>query len=207
VKGRRQLRIFAVVTALAGLTLTAARGVAAPEPEILLRETVGEVLEAAYPANPVAGRADFSARALPILDRAFDFSAITRRAIGPGWRQFSDQERQRSIRDFRELVVRTYASRIRGAERPRITYGPPARQGEDRCEIPTQLIYDGGTYAVDYRMERRAGVWRVTDVVIEGVSFVSNYRAQFDGIMQRGGSSAVIQAMESRLARNPEGPR
>jgi phospholipid transport system substrate-binding protein len=198
-------KTFLVLTGLSGFVLAAAPGRAAQRPEILLRETVEEVLEAAYPPKAVRGGPDFSARALPVLERAFDFAAITRRAIGPGWRQFSDGERQRAIRDFRDLLVRTYGSRIRGEQRPRITYGTPAKRTEERCEIPTHVLYEGDTYAVDYRMECHAGVWRVTDVVIEGVSFVSNYRAQFDGIMQKGGSSAVIQAMESLLAKSADG--
>ncbi len=204
-KSRRLTRVSALLMVLSALELHGGSQPQASEPEVLLRETLDEVLDAAYPQKAVSGGTGLEQRALPILEKAFDFGAITRRAIGPGWRQFSEDERRRSIREFRDLVVHTYASRIRGDERPRITYGTPERQGEDRCDVPTRVLYDGETYAVEYRMERHAGAWRVTDVVIEGISFVSNYRAQFDGIMQRGGSSAVIQAIESRLAKTAEG--
>jgi phospholipid transport system substrate-binding protein len=51
-----------------------------------------------------------------------------------------------------------------------------------------------------YRLIRLPAGWRIYDVLIEGVSFVANYRAQFEGIIQKGGAPAVIRALETKLA-------
>ncbi|MCC5022193.1 MAG: ABC transporter substrate-binding protein [Candidatus Synoicihabitans palmerolidicus] len=56
----------------------------------------------------------------------------------------------------------------------------------------------GQTNAVRYRLERSPAGWRIHDLLIEGVSFVANYRAQFDAIFQKGGPAAVLNALESK---------
>jgi phospholipid transport system substrate-binding protein len=53
---------------------------------------------------------------------------------------------------------------------------------------------------VVYRLVKLPNGWRTYDVLIEGVSFIANYRAQFDGIIQNGGAPAVIRTLESKLA-------
>ena len=72
-----------------------------------------------------------------------------------------------------------------------------------RVEIPTTLIYKGSQYNVTYRMEESEG-WRITDVLIEGVSFVANYRTQFDATFKKGGSTAVIDALSQSVANVPK---
>jgi phospholipid transport system substrate-binding protein len=67
-------------------------------------------------------------------------------------------------------------------------------------EVPTTLLYQGNQYSVIYRLEEAEG-WRITDVVVEGVSFVANYRAQFDAQFKRGGSDAVIDALSESVVR------
>ncbi|HEX4201201.1 MAG TPA: ABC transporter substrate-binding protein, partial [Chthoniobacterales bacterium] len=71
----------------------------------------------------------------------------------------------------------------------------------DRCEIPTRVTAPNGEpYAVVYRLINLSGGWRIYDVLIEGVSFVANYRAQFDDLVRRGGAAAVIKTLEAKLA-------
>jgi hypothetical protein len=111
---------LSAVFAQAGLGLAAAPILAAAEPEVLLHRTVDEVLEAAYPLTPLAERSDRAERVLPILDKAFDFAALTRRAIGPGWRHFSKVERQRSSNDFLPNAIRTYDAIVADAFDPSI---------------------------------------------------------------------------------------
>jgi phospholipid transport system substrate-binding protein len=62
-------------------------------------------------------------------------------------------------------------------------------------------VYQGSKYSVVYRMEEAEG-WHTTDVVIEGVSMVANYRSQFDPLYKKGGVSAVLAALEKSAARS-----
>ena len=69
-----------------------------------------------------------------------------------------------------------------------------------REEITTVSDYKGSNYDVIYRMEQNQGNWEITDVVIEGVSLVANYRAQFDGQFKQGGVDAVLKALQKSVA-------
>ncbi len=60
------------------------------------------------------------------------------------------------------------------------------------------VLYKGSKYEVIYRLEQSED-WRITDVVVEGVSFVGNYRSQFDAQFQKGGAAAVLAALTNAV--------
>jgi phospholipid transport system substrate-binding protein len=197
--GGKFLRLILLLAALAALRLAAATNDTA---EATLRRAVDEFLGAAYPAEPAAGSAPLPARLRPLLERYFDFESLTRRAVGPGWRDFSADDRRRAVELFTTLVVRVYAGRFSDGARPQIRYVPAIAVAADLVEAPSQVIYDGKTYAVDYRLERLPEGWRIYDVLIEGVSFVANYRAQFAPLVQQSGAAGLLRALELKLREN-----
>jgi phospholipid transport system substrate-binding protein len=169
------------------------------DPAPMLRGWIDEVLSIAYSGH---GNENLPARVRPSLEKTFAFDLVTRQAMGPGWRQFSASEQKRVTDLFTELMIRTYSSRVVGTQRPKITYGATVDVSPDRREIPTRVTTTTSTepIAVVYRLIKLPAGWRVYDVLIEGVSFVANYRAQFDGIIQNGGAAAVIRTLETKLA-------
>jgi len=171
---------------------------AASDPVGQLRNQVDQVLALAYSGQSNETLAE---RVRPLLERDFAFDLVTRQAIGPGWRQFTAGDQQKVTDLFTRLVIRIYAARVVGTQRPTVTYGKTVSLSPDRCEIPTRVTApNGGPYAVVYRLINLSGGWRIYDVLIEGVSFVANYRAQFDDLVRRGGAAAVIKTLEAKLA-------
>src|ERR1700692_2384110 len=169
------------------------------DPLAMLRSSTDDVLSVAYGGH---GTENLAARVRPLLEKSFAFEIVTRQAMGPGWRQFSAAEQKRVTDLFTELVIRTYSSRVVGTQRPKITYGSPVELAPDRRAIPSRVTTSTSSdpVAVVYRLIKLPVGWRIYDVLIEGVSFVANYRAQFDEIIQRGGASAVIRTLETKLA-------
>jgi phospholipid transport system substrate-binding protein len=173
---------------------------AAPtDPVGQLHNEVDQVLALAYSGQSTETLAE---RARPLLEKDFSFDLVTRQAIGPGWRQFTAGDQQKVTDLFSRLVIRIYAARVVGTQRPTITYGKTVTLAPDRCEIPSRVTAPNGdkAYAVVYRLINLPGGWRIYDVLIEGVSFVANYRAQFDDLVRRGGAAAVIKTLEAKLA-------
>src|ERR1700760_1227432 len=174
---------------------------AAPSDDALatLRSSTDKVLSVAYGGH---GTENLAARVRPLLEKSFAFDIVTRQAMGPGWRQFSAADQKRVTNLFTELVIRTYSSRVVGTQRPKIAYGQPVELAPDRREIPTRVTTstDSQPISVVYRLVKLPAGWRSYDVLIEGVSFIANYRAQFDGIIQNGGAPAVIRTLEAKLA-------
>jgi phospholipid transport system substrate-binding protein len=197
---RTVLKSFLVLMALHLVCLSEAGSL--DEPAAMLRSSVDEVLSIAYTGR---GTESLPARVRPALEKCFAFDLVTRQAMGPGWRQFSASDQKRASELFSELLVRTYSARAVGTQRPKVTFGTPVTLASDRCEIPTRVTFPSGNepVAVVYRMKRLPAGWRIYDVLIEGVSFVSNYRAQFEEIIQKGGPPAVIRTLEAKLAATP----
>jgi phospholipid transport system substrate-binding protein len=133
------------------------------------------------------------------LTKILNFQIMTRRAIGPGWRQFTPAQQTEAVKLFTNLILRTYTAKFTPGVTPSVIFKSTATPEPGREEITTVSDYKGSNYDVIYRMEQNQGQWEITDVVIEGVSLVANYRAQFDGQFKQGGVDAVLKALQKSV--------
>jgi phospholipid transport system substrate-binding protein len=136
----------------------------------------------------------------PVLLRHVCFESMTRRAVGPGWRQFTPEQKAEATKLFTKLIIRSYSEKFTPGEQPDTKYLKSSSPGAGKVEIPTITVYKGSRYNVTYRMEDR-GKWMVTDILAEGVSLVANYRAQFDALVKKGGAVAVIASLKQSVER------
>jgi phospholipid transport system substrate-binding protein len=191
---RRSLFLYA-----ASLALAVPAAASPAEAEKRLRTAVDEVLGV---ADRASDSATLSTRVRPVLERHVNFETMTRRAVGFGWRQFSPEQQRQAVKLFTTVVIRSYTDKFTPGEHPRITWQPPVSPANGRVDVPTRMTYAGSNYQVTYRLENEGG-WRITDVVIEGVSLVANYRSQLDASFKKGGAAAVIQSLEQSISRRP----
>jgi phospholipid transport system substrate-binding protein len=169
------------------------------EAEQRLKTAVDEVLVTAR--NTPNGK-ELTDNLRPVLQKYVSFGVMTRRAVGPGWRQFSKDQKAEATKHFTTLVIRTYARKLTPGKEPSITFKAASAPAPGRIEVPTTVLNDGSNYTVTYRLEQAEG-WRITDVVIEGVSLIANYRTQLDAQFKKGGPNAVIKSL-SRSADRPK---
>lgn len=165
--------------------------------ETALRGAVDEVLAVTEKSK---GGPAMANKLEPILVRRVCFESMTRRAVGPGWRQFTPAQREEATRLFTKLIIRTYSDKFTPGQQPDIKYLKSSSPGAGKAEIPTSVIYKGSRYTVTYRLEDR-GKWLITDILAEGVSLVANYRAQFDALVKKGGAVAVIDSLKQSVGR------
>lgn len=171
----------------------------AADPVPMVRAAVDEVIAMAFDTGP--SKRPLSTRLRPILDKYFDFDLATRFAVGIGWRRFTPDQRRRTTELFSELIIRTYADHFNPGEasRPTFAYGASRELSANRREVPSTLFAGGRQYSIAYRVDRSGGAWKCYDMVIEGVSMVANYRAQFVELFQQGGAEAIIRALQKNL--------
>ena len=165
--------------------------------ETALRAAVDQVLTVAQKAKSGSSMAD---QITPVLLRYVCFESMTRRAVGPGWRQFTPEQKAEATKLFTKLIIRSYSEKFTPGEQPDTKYLKSSSPGAGKVEIPTITVYKGSRYNVTYRMEDR-GKWMVTDILAEGVSLVANYRAQFDALVKKGGAGAVIASLKQSVER------
>lgn len=168
-----------------------------PAAEKSVRAAVADVLAIAERATDSSSLA---ANLRPVLVKYLSFDAMTRRAIGPGWRQFTPAQKKKAIDLFTTLIIRTYANKFTPGQHPAVTFKTATEPAPGRVEVPTTLIYQGKKYSVVYRVEAGEGM-QITDVVIEGVSLVANYRSQFDAEFKNGGADSVLNSLTKTVAR------
>jgi phospholipid transport system substrate-binding protein len=162
-----------------------------------LKSAVTEVLAV---ADRTANRRALPESIRPVLQKHVSFETMTKRAVGPGWRQFTAAQQQQATQLFATLIIRSYSSKFTPGEHPVITYKAAVSPAAGRVDVPTDMVYKGSRYNVVYRMEQVQG-WRITDVVIEGVSLIANYRSQLDAQFKKGGANAVISSLTQSVSR------
>jgi phospholipid transport system substrate-binding protein len=133
-----------------------------------------------------------------IADDIFDFNEIARRALARHWQPLTDQQRAEFVSLFRDLLERSYISKIELYGGEKIQYIGERVDG-DTASVATRIVTKNGTEVpIDYRLLKRGDRWLVYDVNIEGVSLVSNYRTQFNKIIQTGSFEDLIQKLRTK---------
>ncbi len=131
-----------------------------------------------------------------VANQIFDWSETAKRALARHWSERAEAERLEFVTLFGELLERSYVSQIEKYGGERIVYVGEQIDG-DQAVVKTKILTKQGTEVpVDYRMLRRGDRWMVYDVVIEGVSMVSNYRTQFNKIIQTSSYSELVRKMK-----------
>jgi phospholipid transport system substrate-binding protein len=131
-----------------------------------------------------------------IANSTFDWTETAKRSLARHWSARSDTERKEFVTLFGDLLERSYISQIEKYGGERILYVGEQIDGE-QAVVKTKIITKQGTEVpVDYRMLRRSDRWMVYDVVIEGVSMVSNYRTQFNKIIQTSSYGELVRRMK-----------
>src|SRR5688572_28960726 len=138
----------------------------------------------------------------------FDFSRMARLAVGRNWAQATDAQKQALTKEFRTLLVRTYATSLAQYRNQTIEVKPlKLAAGDKEATVRTAVIQQGGPpIPIDYTMEKADAGWKVYDVVIDGASLVTTYRGTFNDQIQKGGIDGLIKALQERN-RSPEPPK
>lgn len=130
----------------------------------------------------------------------FDFTRMTRLAVGRYWRNATPAQQQTLTDEFRTLLVRTYSNSLANYRNQTIEFKPFRMQpGETDVTIRTDVIQPGGQpIPIDYSMEKTAQGWKVYDVSVDGVSLVVNYRSSFASEIRRSGIEGLITALAKK---------
>ena len=130
-----------------------------------------------------------------------DFDKISALVLGKLWKSATPNERERFKKEFQTLLVRTYSRAFVEFKDWSIRYLPlEMENGATKVIVKTEVLQPGlQPVAVNYRMLLSDGDWKAYDIMIEGVSLVTNYRTTFTNEVQTKGSlNAVIDGLAKR---------
>lgn len=137
------------------------------------------------------------------ISERFAFDEMAKRSLGAQWQKRSAAEQQEFVRLFTDLLEGTYLSKLEEYSGEKVQF-VNERQEKDFAEVNTKLINrKGEDFALDYRLLDVNGQWKVTDVVIENISLVNNYRSQFNRVLSRSSFEDLVQAMKQKKISAP----
>lgn len=130
----------------------------------------------------------------------FNFQRMTALAMGRDWRKATDAQKKKLTEEFRALLVRTYSNALTSYREQTIRYKPTRIQsGETDVEVRTEVLQPGSKpIQIDYALEKQADGWKVYDVIVAGVSLVTNYRETFNQEVRANGIDGLIKLLSDK---------
>ncbi len=192
------------------LALVPAAALAQEAPDAMVKRIADEVLAIIKSDKDVAAGNQQKVVALAeqkVLPH-FDFTRMTRLAVGRNWSQASDAQKEALTKEFRTMLVRTYSSSLTAYKNQAIQVNPLQMSANDKeTTVRTQVVQQGGPpIPIDYAMEKADSGWKVYDVVIDGASLVTTYRGSFNDQIQKSGVDGLVKMLQERNA-SPTPPK
>lgn len=128
----------------------------------------------------------------------FDFRVMSRAVLGRYWREATEEQRDRFVKEFRDLLVRTYATALLKYTDEEIRVLPMRMNQEDkRVLVRTEVVQGGGgqNVPIDYSFYRSSEGWKVYDVAVAAVSLVTNYQSAYADKVRSQGLDALIASL------------
>ena len=131
----------------------------------------------------------------------FNFDKVSRLVLGKNWTKATPEQKTAFQSEFKSLLIRTYANALSKYKNQTIEYAPlRMTDGVAKATVKTSILQPGGQpIAVNYSLEKQAdATWKVYDIVIEGVSLVTNYRGQFAEEIRQNGLDSLIKKLADK---------
>ncbi|MFO0701201.1 MAG: ABC transporter substrate-binding protein [Nitrospira sp.] len=168
-------------------------------PTTAMKATIDEVLrivrdkELKQPAKSDARRHMLET----VVAARFDYTEMSRRALGAPWNQLTDQQKQEFVDLFRTLLTNSYADKIETYSGEGVEY-LNERIEKEYAEVRTKVLSGKTEIPLDYRLINKSDEWRVYDVVVDNVSLVNNYRGQFLKILRASSYTDLVDQLRKK---------
>lgn len=132
-----------------------------------------------------------------VVGNRFDYQEMSRRALGAPWNGLSDQDKQEFVSLFKTLLTNSYSDKVETYSGEGVQY-LNERTEKDYAEVRTKVLSGKTEIPLDYRLLNKGVDWRVYDVVVDGVSLVSNYRGQFSKILRSSNYADLVDQLRKK---------
>jgi phospholipid transport system substrate-binding protein len=132
------------------------------------------------------------------LNPIFNYEEMARRALGIHWRRRTPAEQEAFVKLFREFLERIYSDKIDLYGGETVRFGRELID-KDFAEVESTIIKPKGEeIAVVYKLRRVNSQWKVYDAVVENISIVNNYRAQFDRVISSSSYEELVRRLQEK---------
>lgn len=200
---KRFTSLFAALVLGLGIQFSAAANTVAPD--VLVKSVSDDVISIVRQDKAI--QSGDTRKAVTLVETKvlpyFDFAHMTRLAVGKDWKQASADQKSVLTQEFKTLLVRTYSNALTKYRDQQIDFEPLKAKPEDSDVIVRTKVRQAGAKPVqiDYNLEKQGDNWKVYDVLVAGVSLVTNYRDEFGQEVRAGGIDGLIKSLKDKNTR------
>ena len=133
-----------------------------------------------------------------IINARFDFRAMSQRTLATNWKKASNEQKQEFVQLFSKLIENTYIGRVESYTDEKVDFPGEKVKGK-KAVVETLILTANADIPVNYKVYQKSGEWRVYDVIIEGISLISNYRSSYQEIVKKDGVDGLIMKMKTKV--------
>lgn len=168
-----------------------------------IRRATGEITGVLndFCKNPGGEKTECVRKIMVIADRHFDWEEMARRSLAQAWEERAPEEKEQFVGLFRELLKNSYIDRIESYAGEEVVFEGEKTKGTYAI-VKTKVVSTARNeeLPIFYRLKKKNGEWLVYDIIIEGVSIVKNYYAQFQDVLKRSSYETLVQRLKDKLA-------
>jgi phospholipid transport system substrate-binding protein len=130
----------------------------------------------------------------------FDFMRMTALAMGRNWSKATPEQQKALADEFKTLLIRTYSGALSNYQNHVMDFKPLRMQPADTdVTVRTSVTPPGGQpIAIDYSLEKKDGGWKAYDIIVGGVSLVTNYREEFSNAIRDSGVDGLLKTLAAK---------
>jgi len=201
--GSLSQRVFMILIIAAALIMLAFASMVSADtkqkPDQVIAETTSRMLDALKQDEELIKQHPGRVHELAdqIIMPHVDFQRMSSWVLGKHWRRATNEQKQQFPAQFRNLILRTYATALSEYTDEKISY-LPLRAKDTATDVTVKTIIErsaGPGIPVAYRMHQTEDGWKVYDISIDGISLVNNYRRSFSSEIRRHGLDSLINKL------------
>ena len=137
-------------------------------------------------------------KALKLIYGRFDFSEMTKRSLGAHWQGLAQSEQHEFVDAFTQKLLMAYGRSVRSSGDEKVQFNRETSDGSF-ARVETKVVSGNGeTLPIDYQLHDIDGQWKVYDMVIDQISIVNNYRAQFERVIAKSSVKELLARMKQQ---------
>ena len=148
-----------------------------------------------------AGKKVKEQRIVVIADKMFDFVELSKRTLGLNWNKFTPEQRKEFVALFKTILKDAYIDKITAYTDEKVNFTKETPLSETTIEVQSVVATKNAQVPIYYRVIKKDSDWKVYDVVIEGVSLISNYRTQFREILGNNPPETLLETLRKKVGK------
>jgi phospholipid transport system substrate-binding protein len=136
-----------------------------------------------------------------ISEEMFEFTELSKRSLGKNWSKFNPDQQKEFVGLYKSLLEDAYVDKIMLYADVKIVFSKEVALTEKTVEVQSTALTKSGEVPIYYRVIMKDSMWRVYDVVVEGISLINNYRAQFREILVNKPPESLLETLRKKVGK------